>query len=542
MYSSKSLAFLQLMIILLSVFQFSTGSTRNRTNRINTTAEQIDNNTLYQILSVEKHVVVYFYDHGHRQESIYELFNEMSHKVNETMLPVSVFTVCATFYDDIVANLSIYVPSVTYFRDGGKFKSEYKELMKINGDNDNPMYKWIRRKIGSPIKLLRNINETQELINTNKLIAIIFMKDFNGEIVKNISTVAEQADHIAYGLVYNKTVFDHFNITNQSLLIIRKESEDTEPIRFIYSGDWNIESLGSYLFIESLPIVNEFQYVELTSFDSATIKYDAYLFLIQSDFEFSSALNNYQNACKLFRKQIRCYFVDIANKDNLKFSQQHGVHVGYGYPRFQLVATSKMRSPIRYRLKGTKFEFGRRGFNNPELLTMIKSQEIIDFFDQLLQNKLPPFYISEVVPEYDENVSDDDTENIGHIPLPSMIKSPPMKLKFIHKIVGATFKTLAKNPEWTSVVYFTAKWCMGCNRTIYEEFPRLSQYYQKLQRHDLLFGYTNYDLNDYEELTATKMPRIKIFPKKSNKQIDYEGTERFDQIKEFIETTEHTVK
>ncbi|CAH8662825.1 unnamed protein product [Schistosoma bovis] len=535
---SKKSGLLQLIIISLSVLRFSTGFT---INHINGTVEQIDNNTLYQILSVQRHVVVYFYDHGHQQESIYKLFNETSHKVDETMLPISVVTVCATFYDEIEKKLNIYIPSVTYFRDGGKYKSEYKELMKINGNHGNPIYEWIRRKIGSPIKLLRSINETNEFIMINNLVAIIFMKDLDEKIMTNISTVAEQADHIVYGLVYNETIFDHFNITNQSLLLIRKESEETEPFRLIYSDDWNIESLGSYLFIESLPIVNEFQFGELTYFDSATIKYDAYLFLIQSDFEFSLALDNYRNACKLFRKEIRCYFVDMANEINLKFSQQHGVHVGYGYPRFQLVATSKERSRIRYRLKGPKFEFGRKGFNNRDLLDMIESQEIINFFNQLLQRKLSPYYISEVVPEYDENVSD-DYENMGHIPLSCMTKTPPMKLKFIHKVVGATFKTLVKNPDWTSVVYFTAKWCMGCNRTIHEEFTKLSQYYQELHRTDLLFGYSYYDLNDYEELTATKMPRIKIFPKQSNEQIDYEGKEHFDNIKEFIETVERTVK
>ncbi|CAH8658152.1 unnamed protein product [Schistosoma bovis] len=535
---SKKSGLLQLIIISLSVLRFSTGFT---INHINGTVEQIDNNTLYQILSVQRHVVVYFYDHGHQQESIYKLFNETSHKVDETMLPISVVTVCATFYDEIEKKLNIYIPSVTYFRDGGKYKSEYKELMKINGNHGNPIYEWIRRKIGSPIKLLRSINETNEFIMINNLVAIIFMKDLDEKIMSNISTVAEQADHIVYGLVYNETIFDHFNITNQSLLLIRKESEETEPFRLIYSDDWNIESLGSYLFIESLPIVNEFQFGELTYFDSATIKYDAYLFLIQSDFEFSLALDNYRNACKLFRKEIRCYFVDMANEINLKFSQQHGVHVGYGYPRFQLVATSKERSRIRYRLKGPKFEFGRKGFNNRDLLNMIESQEIINFFNQLLQRKLSPYYISEVVPEYDENVSD-DYENMGHIPLSCMTETPPMKLKFIHKVVGATFKTLVKNPDWTSVVYFTAKWCMGCNRTIHEEFTKLSQYYQELHRTDLLFGYSYYDLNDYEELTATKMPRIKIFPKQSNEQIDYEGKEHFDNIKEFIETVERTVK
>ncbi|CAH8655878.1 unnamed protein product [Schistosoma curassoni] len=535
---SKKSGLLQLIIISLSVLRFSTGFT---INHINGTVEQIDNNTLYQILSVQRHVVVYFYDHGHQQESIYKLFNETSHKVDETMLPISVVTVCATFYDEIEKKLNIYIPSVTYFRDGGKYKSEYKELMKINGNHGNPIYEWIRRKIGSPIKLLRSINETNEFIMINNLVAIIFMKDLDEKIMMNISTVAEQADHIVYGLVYNETIFDRFNITNQSLLLIRKESEETEPFRLIYSDDWNIESLGSYLFIESLPIVNEFQFGELTYFDSATIKYDTYLFLIQSDFEFSLALDNYRNACKLFRKEIRCYFVDMENEINLKFSQQHGVHVGYGYPRFQLVATSKERSRIRYRLKGPKFEFGRKGFNNRDLLNMIESQEIINFFNQLLQRKLSPYYISEVVPEYDENVSD-DYENMGHIPLSCMTKTPPMKLKFIHKVVGATFKTLVKNPDWTSVVYFTAKWCMGCNRTIHEEFTKLSQYYQELHRTDLLFGYSYYDLNDYEELTATKMPRIKIFPKQSNEQIDYEGKEHFDNIKEFIETVERTVK
>ncbi|CAH8637581.1 unnamed protein product [Schistosoma intercalatum] len=108
---SKKSELLQLIIISLSVLRFSTGF---MINHINGTVEQIDNNTLYQILSVQRHVVVYFYDHGHQQESIYKLFNETSHKVDETMLPISVVTVCATFYDEIEKKLNIYVSTALF--------------------------------------------------------------------------------------------------------------------------------------------------------------------------------------------------------------------------------------------------------------------------------------------------------------------------------------------------------------------------------------------------------------------------------------------
>ncbi|KAK4474633.1 hypothetical protein MN116_001768 [Schistosoma mekongi] len=229
----------------------------------------------------------------------------------------------------------------------------------------------------------------------------------------------------------------------------------------------------------------------------------------------------------------------MTKKVNSVFCQQHGVHVGYGYPRFQLVTTSKIKSSLRYRLKETiKFEFGIKKFNDPTLMNMIESYEIITFFHQLLQHKLSPIYISEIIPEYD-NHDINNYEYQGHIPITTnIIKTSLNKLKFIHKIVGATFKELVNNPQWTSVVYFTAKWCIGCNQTIYKEFTKLVQYYQEVNRNDLLFGYTNYELNDYEELTATKMPRIKIFPKQSTVQIDYEGVENFHDIKEFIESVE----
>nr|AAW27080.1 SJCHGC08534 protein [Schistosoma japonicum] len=210
MYSLNELIFLKLFILLLNSLQFSTNFINNQNDWVNDTIEQIDNFTLYQIMSIEKHVVVYFYDYGHKQESVYKLLSEMSNKVRETMLPISVFTVCVTYFDDVIQKLNIYSPSVTYFRDGGQYKYEYKEAMKINKNRTNPIYEWIRLKIGSPMKLLRNIKETEEFVSNNNLIAIMFMKETNQKILKNLSIVAEHVDHIAYGLVYDKIIFNHF--------------------------------------------------------------------------------------------------------------------------------------------------------------------------------------------------------------------------------------------------------------------------------------------------------------------------------------------
>ncbi|CAH8644862.1 unnamed protein product [Heterobilharzia americana] len=474
-------------------------------------------------------------NHAEKQKLINEQFLDMIYKINATRLPVSAFTLCATYFEDVVEKLNIYSPSVTYFYNGGQYKFEFKETMRVNQYGANSMYEWIRRKVGSPIKLLRNLHETKELISKNKLIVIMFMKEANEKIMKNYSYVSEQVDHIAYGLVYEKIIHDNFGITNQSLLMIRKESEDTEPSDLIYSGNWDIESLGSFLLIESSPYVSEFQPSELTYFDSSIIRFNAYLFLLQSDPEFSQVINTYQKACKLFRPKIRCYFVNMAKKANLVFAKQQGVHMGYGYPRFHLVATSLTKPSLHYRLRGGKFEFGQKNFHDPDLMNLIKTQEITTFFNKLLQHKLSPFYISEVIPEDYDDFS--EYENLAHIPVTDTQKTSPNKLRFVSKIVGATFKRLAKNSDWTSVVYFTAKWCIGCNRTIYEHFTKLAQYYHKLGREDLLFGYSNYEINEYEGLKAAKMPRIKIFPKESQDEIDFDGVESFNDIKDFIETS-----
>ncbi|VDQ06337.1 unnamed protein product [Trichobilharzia regenti] len=100
----------------------------------------------------------------------------MVNKINESGLPVLAFTLCATYYEDVVEKLNIYSPSITYFYNGGQLKYEFKETRGINEHNTNLMYEWIKQKLASPIKLLRNLNEAKELVSNNKLISIIFMK------------------------------------------------------------------------------------------------------------------------------------------------------------------------------------------------------------------------------------------------------------------------------------------------------------------------------------------------------------------------------
>ncbi|VDP96288.1 unnamed protein product, partial [Trichobilharzia regenti] len=148
----------------------------------------------------------------------------------------------------------------------------------------------------------------------------------------------------------------------------------------------------------------------------------------------------------------RCNFVDNGEVNSL-FAKQHGVHVGYGYPRFQLVVNSKSTSTLHYRLTGGNIEFGQKKFNDPSLTKIIETEEIKIFFSRLLQDKLSPFYISELIPQDDVGIHDD--ENLAHIPSCNVPKASQNKLRFVHKIVGATFNKLALNPEWTSVVYFS---------------------------------------------------------------------------------------
>ncbi|CAH8870099.1 unnamed protein product [Trichobilharzia szidati] len=533
---SRRLFHLQFNILWILCLTINFYSLHGQNDSIVGEAEHIDNTTLYQILSVEKHVVVYFYEHTTKQKSIIKQFHDMVNKINESGLPVLAFTLCATYYEDVVEKLNIYSPSITYFYNGGQLKYEFKESKRINEHNTNLIYEWIKQKLASPIKLLRNLNEAKELVSNNKLISIIFMKDTSQEVLSNLSFVAQQVDYIAYGLVYNRTVHDHFNITDQKLLLIRKETNNAEIINLNYSENWDIESLGSFLLTESFPYVAEYHPTELTHFDSSKIRFIAYLFLLRCDPEFSRIIYNYQEACKLFRKKIRCNFVDNGEEVNSPFARQHGVHVGYGYPRFQLVVNSKSTSTLHYRLTGGNIEFGQKKFNDPGLTKIIEIEEIKIFFSRLLQDKLSPFYISELIPQDDIGIH--DYENLAHIPSRNVPKASQNKLRFVHKIVGATFNKLVRNPEWTSVVYFTANWCIGCNRTIYEYFTKLAEHYYKLGRNDLLFGYSNYELNEYEGLKAKKMPRIKIFPRQSTEQIDFEGPETFHHIRKFIETVE----
>lgn len=157
--------------------------------------------------------------------------------------------------------------------------------------------------------------------------------------------------------------------------------------------------------------------------------------------------------------QIRAYFVDLNNKFNRQFALKYGVKPGFGYRRVQFVCVTQTGKPSKhYRLYGGKFELGTAQFNNSKLMEVPNQDDFVKFFNQLIQNKLEQFYISESVANYcdsDENV--ERFKNINN--LENHIKVSNVKstswLGFVHKIVGINFKEFTKKYQLTCVIYFS---------------------------------------------------------------------------------------
>ncbi|VEL35089.1 unnamed protein product [Protopolystoma xenopodis] len=79
-------------------------------------------------------------------------------------------------------------------------------------------------------------------------------------------------------------------------------------------------------------------------------------------------------------------------------------------------------------------------------------------------------------------------------------------------------------------------WCLTCNHSIHNRLPQLALHYARRGRRDLIFGFTDYTLNEYPGLKSRLMPHLKLFPKNSDDEIDFEGDEKYRHMKVFIES------
>ncbi|KRX09533.1 Thioredoxin-like fold [Pseudocohnilembus persalinus] len=306
--------------------------------------------------------------------------------------------------------------------------------------------------------------------------------------------------------------FDLPDDTKNSTLVLLKDSEYNEDKTFVYTEDLkDIQSLSDFLRVGTLKMVN-------------VLNESSYLKVFGSPIDiqvlFFKGLNTTQNevAFKIFesaaefnlKEQLyyqRAIFTVVDNSEDFqKF-----------YDLFDLKGTVE---PALIVTKVDHDSFQLDKFSYKQYNQVLTQENLIQFIEDVQLKKVEPYYISQSVPDYQEQES-------------QLLK---INNHNIRDIVGKNFREeVYKQPVNYIVLFYDSKDEESWQE--YEQFIKyfLEEYGQYFDNQLLRIGRFDLNLNENELVRLDSAPQIRVYPKQDkNKAVQYELGLNMSNFKLFL--------
>ncbi|VEL27767.1 unnamed protein product [Protopolystoma xenopodis] len=124
----------------------------------------------------------------------------------------------------------------------------------------------------------------------------------NTSLISVYVEVAEAYADLHVGLTYDTSVKNHYGLNELvSLILFRKE----EPWQIVYDGKPNKDHIIDFLTANFQPNVTMFTCVHVPVFETNTLKYSVYLFLLGSDPQLEEIRANFSLVAGDFKSTVR---------------------------------------------------------------------------------------------------------------------------------------------------------------------------------------------------------------------------------------------
>lgn len=259
--------------------------------------------------------------------------------------------------------------------------------------------------------------------------------------------------------------------------------------KVLFEGEATEKDIKKFVTGNSLPLIVEFNHETAQKIFGGDIKSHLLLFLNKGEEHFEKVVEAARSVAKPFKEQVLFVTIDAAEEDHQRILEFFGM-------KKEEVPAARL---IKLEEDMAKYKPDKND---------LTAESIKRFVERFLAGKLKQHLLSQELPD------DWDTEAVKIL-------------------VASNFDSVVFDYKKNVLVEFYAPWCGHCKQ--------LAPIYDKVGEHfkdhkKVVIAKIDATANELEHTKITSFPTIKLYTKRENKVIEYNGPRTFEGLIKFIES------
>uniref|UniRef100_A0A5S6R305 Protein disulfide-isomerase n=1 Tax=Trichuris muris TaxID=70415 RepID=A0A5S6R305_TRIMR len=368
-------------------------------------------------------------------------------------------------------------PTLKFFKEGN--------MMDYTGGRDaDSIVQWLKRKTGPVAKELTSAADAKEFAATG--VAVVgFFKNRESDKAKKYLEVAGVVDNLMFGITSDNGVYKELKADGDGIILFKPFDDG----RATYDGQYESEEMKKWLYVNSLPLVNEFSQTTAQKIFGGHIKTHMLLFVSKAAPETDNLIAEFTKAAKKFQGKLLFVSVDIDIEDNKRILEFFGMKETE-VPSFRLISVGD--DMLKYK---------------PESVD-ITEKALSKFADDFFAGKLKNHLLSADLP--------DDWDK-GSVKV----------------LVANMFNDYLKKATKPVLVEFYAPWCGHCKQ-LAPIWEKLGDHYKDGQK--VIIAKMDATANELEEVKIQSFPTILYFKKGASQGLRYGGDHTLEALIKFVDS------
>ncbi|XP_076753051.1 protein disulfide isomerase [Xylocopa sonorina] len=467
--------FFMLIFAAICSLAFTLGSTEVEDSVLVLTKDNIE-----ETIKNNDYVLIEFYAPwcGHCKALAPE-YAKAAKKLEESGSTVKLAKIDATVETELAEQHGVRAyPTLKFYRKGSA-------IAYSGGRQADDIINWITKKAGPVAKHLLTVEEAKSFIEAQNVVIVGFFKDMESDDAKVFLEVANAVDDHMFAMSDKDEVFSEYGVKDGKIVLFKKFDEGKSE----FNDELNVKNLQNFIFIQSLPLVVDFNQDTAQKIFKGGINSHLLVFLSKEAGDFDEYVEKIKEPAKKFRGEVLFVTINADEDDHSRILNYFGM---------------KKTDLPAMRIIKLEQDMAKYKPENPELT----SETVLEFVTAFVEGKLKRHFLTQDLPEdWDKN---------------------PVKA-----LVGTNFHEVAYDKTKNVLVEFYAPWCGHCKQLapIYEA---LGEKYK--DKEELVIAKMDASANELEDVKIINYPTIILYKKNTNEAVEFNGERTLEELSKFIDS------